>query len=303
MLSAAFAQKLECQPKNTCKRPVEFLPTALDYVEAIDCEGCAYLYPDPRSPEVKLRLKRDKNEAYTLEVKRSNWNPEGDVTLQARYVIEGNGASPQVLEWQNVVDLPLRLLTADVRRTRIGVQYRLKISGDERVGSFGASITYTAEDDRDKKNKKDTVSHDLLFVLEPALVLRLEGATVSGATDVEFDVSNTSITNYFDAVAKGQPLSPSKADLQTVSVFSNYANGYTVTAQVERMGGPVDSSLSADNLWVEGEALLGKQFVGRQAVQGFSSLLAGSDYGLRVDGTEKPGDYRFSVTFQAIPNP
>lgn len=302
LVGTAAAQRLECQPKNTCKRPVEFLPTSADYVGVLDCDGCTYLYPDPRSPEIEFRIKRDRDEAYTVEVSRSAWNPDAEVSLEARYSLEG-GASPLVLDWRPVTESPLRLLDADAKRTQIRVEYRLKVSGAEPVGSFEVSVTYFAEDAKNKKNKKDAVSHDVLFVLEPALVLRLDSAVPTGATNIDFDIGAARIADYFEAVEKEQLLRPSTLNLQAVEIFSNYPNGYNVTAHVVTVSGPVSSSLTAENLWAGEASLDGQSFIAETPTNGFATLLAGIDYGLHVDGREAAGVYRFSVTFDAVPTP
>lgn len=292
LASSAVAQKVECSPKKTCDDPIAFMPSEAAYVDAIGGELAADVPPMP----VHLKLKRDKKLAYTAEVSLAPWTGPGSLTLEVRVTVSAKDEPDVVYDWQPVDQVPTVLFSDDEKKSDLYFEYRLRIDGSEVPGRYATTFTTYVWDDRDKKNKKDTVEQTVTVDVPGYRLLRVVKAGVP-AVDAElvFDVASD-LVGYMAAIASGNPLSPTSATFDAVEVATNDPRGYRVEiAVLDPSGGTQGVRTSA--LQLSGATADGQTIDGTSATQGYTTIVVPSDFSLQVDGTEGAGTSRFAVRY------
>ncbi len=300
LLGVAVAQRVQCQPRSACNRPVTFTPTSAEYSNAIG----GFLNPDLTSPNIKLKLKRDKDEPFTAELSRTSWSPANNIELEARFTLLAKKTPTQVTAWLPVSELPLQFLQSDDKRTDIEVEYRLRISGQELAGSYETTVQYFVWDARDKKNKKDTVTHQIRVEIPPFLQLRIgDILTSGGVATIYFDYAEPNALDYVRAIENGTPLELSSSEVSRVEVAANNPRGYTVRVSVTQASGPVGSGLGVADILLFDSPADGQSIRRDSPTVGFETLVLPEDFTVFVDGDEEPGSYVFAVEFNAEINP
>ena len=294
LLNLGFAQKVKVKGSSS----VEISPTPQAYVDALLCGGCAFVEPSFVNSAVKLQVLRQGNRAYTLSVKHSGWVPGGAaVGLEARYTAKGNKSGTYaVTEWLPLSTVSEALLSGSDPKTDVEVEYRLRVTGDERAGTYETTVTYSVG--------SSSVSHRVRVVVPSATVLRVRGqGGASTALSVFFTYDGTDALSYVRAVEKGTPLPVTESSLGRVEVFTNSPKGYTVRVSIEQLDGPTDNSLSVTDITLFGEPAGGQAFRSADATDGFETLVRPDDLGLSVNGDEVPESYVFTLRYAVATNP
>ena len=293
LLSLGFAQRVKLQASGL----VEVSPTAQAYLDALECSSCAFIAPSSISSNIKLRVLRQGKRAYSLSARHSGWVPGGEVGLEARYTAEGNKSGTYaVTEWLPISSVSETLFSGSDPRTDVTVEYRLRVTGAERAGTYETTVTYSVG--------SSTVSHRVRVVVPNATVLRVKGqGSASTALSVFFTYDGTDALSYVRAVERGTLLPVTESSLRRVEVFTNSPKGYTVTVSAEQLGGPTDNSLSANDITLLGEPAEARVFRSTDATDGFETLIRPDDLGLIVNGDEVPGSYIFTLRYVITTNP
>ncbi len=294
----AAAQKVECSPKKACDDPIEFVPTEAAYVDAI---GGALAADAPTMP-VRLTLKRDKKLEYTAEVSVAPWTGPGSLMLEIRVTLSAKDEPDVVFDWQPVDQVPWTLFSHDEKKSDLYIEYRLPVDGSEMPGRYATTFTTHVWDDRDKKNKKDTIEQTVTVDIPSYRMLRVVKAGVP-AVDAEllFDVASD-LGGYMAAIMNGSPLAPTAATFDAVEVATNDPRGYRVEiAVLDPSGGT--QGIGVGQLELFGVGANGQRIDAATATQGFTTIVVPSDFGLRVDGGEGAGTSRFEVRYTLKPRP
>lgn len=295
LVSVGSAQKVDCTPKKACDDPIEFAPTEATYVSAV---GGTLAADRPTSP-IRLKLKRDKKFEYTADVSIAPWTGPGGLTLEIRVTLTSKDEPDVVFDWQPVDQVPLTLFSHDEKKTDMYVEYRLRIDGSEVPGRYATTFITHVWDDRDKKNKKDTIEQPVTVDVPAYRLLRVVKSGVAAVdADLVFDAASD-LGGYLSAIAKGNPLSPTGASFDAVEVATNDPRGYRVdVAVVDASGGQQAVRTAALQLF--GIAADGQQIHGTAATHGFVTILVPSDFALVVGGSEGAGTSRFEVQYTLL---
>lgn len=297
-LSPIFAQKVQFVNSGT----VLFRPTAQEYAAA---QGGGYLYADPASPRIKLKVLRQalSNAPYSLRVSRTNWIPAADLILEARYTITGNQSGTSVIDWFPISNTPTTLLTMIDPKVDVDVDidYRIKIVGSDPPRPYQITVTYTGVNKRGQVDS--SVSHDIRFDAPLSVSLRIDNVVMPGTlTTLSFDYSVDPM-RYVQAIINNTPLTFTSSDFQKIEVFTNNPRGYTVVTSVMLLSGPTTGTFNINSLRLKGTLLNGKIFRNTVAVENYETLAIPSDFTAIVNGTETEGNYLFQVNFSATMNP
>ena len=293
LLCFGAAQKVKFQTSGL----VEISPTSQAYIDALQCGGCAFVPTSSVSSNVKVRVLRQGNRAYSLSARHSGWVPGGEVGLEARYTAKGNRSGTYAeTEWLPLGSVSEALFSGSDPRTDVEVEYRLRVTGDERAGTYETTVTYSVG--------ASTVNHRVRVVVPSATVLRVRGqGGSSSALSVFFTYDGTDALSYVRAVERGTPLPVTESSLGRVEVFTNSPKGYRVTVSAEQLDGPTDNSLSADDITLLGDPAAGQVFRSSDTTDGFETLVRPEDLGLIVNGDEVPGSYIFTLRYAVTTNP
>lgn len=253
--------------------------------------------PSSVSSNVKVRVLRQGNRAYSLSARHSGWVPGGEVGLEARYTAKGNKSGTYaVTDWLPLSSVSETLFSGSDPRTDVEIEYRLRVMGDERAGTYETNVTYSVG--------SSSVSHRVRVVVPSATVLRVRGQGGAGAAlGVFFTYDGTDALSYVRAVERGTPLPVTESSLGRVEVFTNNPKGYTVTVSAEQLDGPTDNSLTENDITLFGEPAETHVFRSTDATDGFETLTTPEDLGLVVNGDEVPGSYVFTLRYEAAANP
>lgn len=295
--SAALAQ--DGRVSLVAGGPVTFTVTAEAMVAAAACPGCHTLYPDSGTPVVLEVRRQNPNRFYTLDVFHNGFTPLGAFQLEARYAVTNERGNMVLLaiDWRPVTEAPGELFTQQAvgRETsvRVEVAYRLRLVGSEPPGLYQTTVTYSIRENASK------ASHDVRAAIPSFLSLRLVGAMAPAlAHNLRFDYGEAP-QQYVHAVSTGTPLPATASDLARVEISTNHPGGYTVTVRVEALAEP----LLRDRLYLAGALAHGRRLASTHPTRGFVTLVTPDDFSLVVDGSEPPGAYVVTVTYEAILNP
>jgi hypothetical protein len=296
--SSALAQKVQFANSGT----VLFRPTANQYAAA---QGGGYLYADPASPRIKLKILRQalSNAPYSLKVSRTNWNPAADLVLEARYTITGNQSGTTIIDWFPISNTPTTLLTMTDPKVDVDVDidYRIKIVGSDPPRPYLITVTYTGVN---KHGVTDSaVSHDIRFDAPLSVSLRIDKTVAQTVlATIYFDYSIDPM-KYVNAIVNGTPLTVTSSQVNKVEVFTNNPKGYTVTLSIVLLSGPTTGSFGINKLRLQGTLINGKTFRNSSALENYQTLVLPQDFTAIVDGNETSGDYIFQITYTAVMNP
>jgi hypothetical protein len=289
LLNVAAAQRLVL----TARGSPSFSPTVQEYTDALLCNLCNYLEPSRLNEKITLRLENKNAQAATVQVRRATYTPSAILELEARYVLTNDqGAVLGVKEWMSVSQLPETLYSGRDSDVNFSIDYRLRVTGSERAGSYETSITYNVG--------TDSVSHRIRFTIPSASVLRVMGQT-SNTVTVSFDYFTVNAVAYVRAVEKNTLLPFTSSELRQVEWLCNNATGCTVNVRLFDLSS-VPSSNVLNRIYLFGKAANGQRLQRSTATNGFEVLVRPEDLTLFVDGKEDPGEFRFAVQYQLTTN-
>lgn len=302
----AVGQSIQCIPANVCNQPVEFLPTATAYVNAID----GTLGPTVPTSPTQLRVHEQGGAgAYEVELSRTPWSPSANLVLEARVTLTGKGVVPQIIDWTPVAEVPATLLQSSSRRTDLSIEYRLLIRGDEVPGTYSTSLTYAlASSDASPirspgASGKDAVTTEVTVTIPSYVLLQLDGMATGQDAVLDFDYSGSNISAFIGALQSGIPLAVTHATFDRLQLRTNSPSGYRVDVTVSLDTGPTGSSLSSTDLLLFGRAASGTVLTGTGPTAGPITLVRPADFGLSVDGGVLQGTYSYTVMYSASAGP
>ena len=267
------------------------------------CPGCRYLDPIAPTATVFEVQRRAPVFPYTIDAAIDGWSPASGMVLELRILVTDRAGDTALYatSWLAIGPAPRQLFTqADTggaNVVRVEVEYRLRVPDDAPAGDVETRVRFTL------RQTGASVGHDVTVRLPTFLLLRLVGpADASSEHILTFDYASSPAA-YLAAVTADAPLPPTTSDLERVEVATNHPSGFTLRVTVE-----------ADPLWpgVEpssGRVLLfdapanGRTFAREGPTDGFETVLRASDFGLRVDGLEAPGQYQLRVRYAVERNP
>jgi hypothetical protein len=293
--ASGLTQKVQFQTSGM----VTFTLTEQQYLDALTCLGCNFIYPDPSSPPVVLKVLKQGATSVTLNVRHSGWRPVNNIELQVRYVVAPKqGQTAYQTDWIAVTELRKAIFsgTNPVTDVDAALEYRIRILGTELAGAVDTNVMYDV-------GTADSISHPIRVAVPSVLALRINGTTTAGASrTVRFDYSGVKQNDYIRAVDQRTLLPITTSELTSVEVFTNHATGYTVDVAVARLLGPTVGTLNNTKIQFNNVVAHGHRFRGNGPTNGFVTLVRAEDYRLNVDGGEEPGTYLFEVKYTAIKN-
>lgn len=300
----ATAQTIHCVPRKDCSNGVQFLPTQAEYVAAVG----GTLRPTSPSTPIDFQVQPEIKNAYDLEVSRSPWSQATTMVLEARYTFSGPHLGTTVRDWASTSTVPNNLLTDDVNKTDVSVEYRVRIDGTEAPGIYTTTVSYQTTGANGPPNHgikvRDTVMATISVTIPSYVSLLLNGVPVGQTASVEFNYALSNLADYVKAIQSGVPLSMTTSNFKSLAVATNDPHGYRVDVTVVEMSGPPNSSLNVSDILLFGaKTANGHIFSSAKATDGYVTLLIPSDFGVHVDGGEAAGTYNFTVTYVAQPNP
>jgi hypothetical protein len=285
LLSAVQAQRLVLIARGS----PSFSPTVQEYTNALVCNLCNYLSPTRFNDKITLRLENKNAQPATVQVRRVVYSPSADLELEARYVLtDAAGTVVGIKEWLPLSQLPETLYSGRERDINVSVDYRLRVTGRERAGSYETSITYNVS--------TDSVSHKLRFTIPSASVLRVLGQTGSVVT-VSFDYLTVNAVAYVRAVEKKTLLPFTSSELRQVELLCTNPSGCTVNVQLFDMSA-LPSTNALNRVYLFGQVANGQRLQRTTATNGFEVIVRPEDLTLFVDGKEDPGEFRFAMQYQ-----
>ncbi len=288
-LSAGQAQRLVLIARGS----PTFNPTVQEYTGALSCNLCNYLAPTRFNDKITLRLENNNAQAATVQARRAAYLPSTDLELEARYVLtDAAGVIVGLKDWLPLSQLPQTLYSGRDRDINFAIDYRLRVTGRERAGSYETSITYNVGN--------DSVSHRLRFNIPSASVLRVVGQTSSVVT-VSFDYLTVNAVAYVRAVEKKTLLPFTSSELRQVELLCTNPSGCTVTVQLFDLS-MLPSSNVLNRVYLFGKVANGQRLQRTTATNGFEVIVRPEDLTLFVDGKEDPGEFRFAVQYQLSVN-
>ncbi len=267
------------------------------------CPGCRYLDPIAPTATVFEVQRRAPVFPYTIDAAIDGWSPASAMVLELRILVTDQAGNTALYStpWLALGPGPLQLFTqADTggaNRVRVEVEYRLRVPDDAPAGDVETRVRFTL------RQTGSSVGHDVAVRVPTFLLLRLVGPVgASSEHSLTFDYASSPAA-YLAAVTADTPLPPTTSDLERVEVATNHPSGFTLRVTVE-----------ADPLWPgaepsSGRLLLfdapadGRTLVRDEPTDGFETVLRASDFGLRVDGLEAPGQYQLRVRYAVERNP
>ncbi len=269
-----------------------FNPTVQEYVSALTCNLCNYLAPTRFNDKITLRLENKNVQPATVQVRRGLYSPLAELELEARYVLtNAAGIVVGVQEWLPLSQLPETLYSGRETDIDFAIDYRLRVTGRERAGSYETSITYNVG--------TDSVTHKLRFNIPSASVLRVLGQTSSVVT-LSFDYLTVNAVAYVRAAEKNTLLPFTSSELKQVELLCTNPTGCTVNVQLFDMS-MLPSTNNLNRIYLFGKVANG-QHLQRAATNGFETLVRPEDVTLFVDGREDPGEFRFALRYQLTTN-
>ena len=279
----------------------EVTPDAI--ARASECPSCEAVEPVAGSPVVLEVTRQNPHRLYTIDVLHDGWTAAGELALEARYTVTTADGRVVLLvvDWLPVATAPTLAFTQAAApresRVRVLVEYRLRLRGDEPPGSFATRVVHRV------RENGHSVVHEVHATLPSYLTLRLVGRTPGhSGTFVAFDYADAPYA-YLDAATSGSQLAPTEVGLLRVEVGTNDARGFTVLVRVTDAAAPGGATEWRERLWLGDGPAHGRRFVGAGPTDGVVTVATGADYGLRIDGGERPGFHQVTVTFEVFRNP
>jgi hypothetical protein len=289
LLNLSVAQRLVL----TARGSPTFNPTVQEYTDALLCNLCNYLAPTRFNDKITLRLENKNAVAATVQVRRATYTPFAELELEARYVLTNDaGTVVGVKEWLPLSQLPETLYSGRDKDIDFAIEYRLRVTGLERAGSYETSITYNVG--------TDSVSHKLRFTIPSASVLRVTGQTGNVVT-VAFDYLTVNAVAYVRAVEKNTLLPFTSSGLKQVELLCTNSSGCTIAVQLFDMSAAPSSNV-LNRVYLFGKVANGQRLQRTTATNGFETIVRPEDLTLFVDGKEDPGEFRFAVQYQLTTN-
>jgi hypothetical protein len=266
-----------------------FNPTVQEYVNALTCNLCNYLLPTRFNDKITLRLENKNAQPATVQVRRAAYSPLADLELEARFVLtDAAGTVVGIKEWLPLSQLPETLYSGRDRDVDVAIDYRLRLTGRERAGSYETSIIYNVG--------TTSVNHRLRFNIPSASVLRVTGQT-NNAVTVSFDYLTVNAVAYVRAVEKNTLLPFTASELKQVELLCNSPSGCTVNVQLFDLSASPSGNV-LNRVYLFGKVANGQRLQRTSATNGFETLVRPEDVTLFVDGREDPGEFRFAVQYQ-----
>ncbi len=270
-----------------------FNPTVQEYVSALGCNLCNYLSPSRFNDKITLRLENRNAQPATVQVRRAAYTPLADLELEARYILtDSAGTVVSIKEWLPLSQLPETLYSGRDTDIDFAIEYRLRLTGRERTGSYETSIIYNVG--------TDSTNHKLRFNIPSASVLRVTGQTSSAVT-VAFDYLTVNAVAYVRAVEKNTLLPVTASELKQVELLCNNPSGCTVNVQLFDLS-MLPSTNVLNRVYLFGKVANGQRLQRTSATNGFEVIVRPEDLTLFVDGREDPGEFRFAVQYQLSTN-
>jgi hypothetical protein len=270
-----------------------FNPTVQAYVSALGCNLCNYLVPTRFNDKITLRLENQNAQPATVQVRRGAYSPITELDLEARYVLaDASGTVVGIKEWLPLSQLPETLYSGRDRDIDFAIEYRLRLTGRERAGSYETSVIYNVG--------TNSVNHKLRFNIPSASVLRVTGQTSSAVT-VAFDYLTVNAVAYVRAVEKNTLLPVTASELKQVELLCNNPSGCTVNVQLFDLSA-LPSTNVLNRVYLFGKVANGQRLQRTTATNGFEVIVRPEDLTLFVDGKEDPGEFRFAVQYQLTTN-
>ncbi|MCA9837721.1 MAG: hypothetical protein KC422_12460 [Trueperaceae bacterium] len=288
LLGWAFAQRLSFQSSGV----VSFEASEADIREALDCVSCKVLEPSLSSSTISVRVQRQGSSRYTLTVRQaSSWTA---FRLKARYTIRPRQASLYTTDWLELSAFPQTIYSGDSPVTDVSVDYRLVLSGEEWAGDFGNQVVYSID--------SSSISHMVQLSAPPVALVKVAGKSDSSLSLV-FDYEGLNAIDYTTAVETGRILPFTDRTLDAVYVYTNNPAGATFRLELFVLEQAKNSEASLPQLLLFDEALTNREFRITQPTPEFQLLVSPEDFGLKVDGSELPGTYRYALRYMAIMQP
>lgn len=285
LLNAGQAQRLVL----TARGSPTFNPTVQEYTSALTCNLCNYLSPTRFNEKITLRLENKNAQPATVQVRRATYSPSAELELEARYVLtDAAGTVVGIKDWLPLSQLPETLYSGRDRDISVAIDYRLRVTGLERAGSYETSITYNVG--------TDSVNHKLRFNIPSASVLRVLGQTSSVVT-VSFDYLTVNAVAYVRAIEKKTLLPFTSSELRQVELLCTNPTGCTVNVQLFDMS-MMPSNNVLNRVYLFGKIANGQRLQRTTATNGFEVIVRPEDLTLFVDGKEDPGEFRFAMQYQ-----
>jgi hypothetical protein len=270
-----------------------FNPSIQEYTDALLCNLCNYLAPTRFNDKITLRLENKNAQAATVQVRRAAYTPFAELELEARYVLtNATGTVVGIQEWLPLSQLPETLYSGRDKDIDFAIDYRLRVTGLERAGSYETSVTYNVG--------TDSVSHKLRFTIPSASVLRVTGQTSSVVT-VTFDYLTVNAVAYVRAVEKNTLLPFTSSALKQVELLCTNSSGCAVNVQLFDMS-TLPSTNVLNRVYLFGKVANGQRLQRTTATNGFEIIVRPEDLTLFVDGKEDPGEFRFAMQYQLTVN-
>jgi hypothetical protein len=285
MLTVGHAQRVVLIARGS----PTFNPSVQDYTNALTCNLCNYLAPTRFNDKITLRLENKNAQPATVQVRRAAYSPSAELELEARYVLtDAAGTVVGIKEWLPLSQLPETLYSGRDRDIDFSVEYRLRITGRERAGSYETSIIYNVG--------TDSVSHRLRFNIPAASVLRVV-SQIGNTVTVSFDYLTVNAVTYVRAVEKQTLLPFTSSDLKQVELLCTNPSGCTVNVQLFDLSASPSANV-LNRVYLFGKVANGQRLQRSTPTNGFEVIVRPEDLTLFVDGREDPGEFRFAVQYQ-----
>jgi hypothetical protein len=282
--SLSYGQTLSLSKKTS----VSFNPNQQDYIEALLCQGCNSLEPFVVQG---LEISATSPQALSFQVRRNSFLPTGELILEARYnVFDPQNNFLASTDWLEVSEQPQDLFSSSTTDFSVAVDYRLIITGEEYAGNYQTSLTYSLG--------STSLRHELSVQIPSVTLLRVGQKVASGTTSISFNYFGLNASDYVRAIKDNTPLALTGSNLKLVEIFSNHPRGYLVTLKLFAITSPGTLNLRLFNKPIDGQT-----FQSVTPTQGFQPLLSEENFSLLVDGSEEPGDYQFTLEYNAESNP
>ncbi len=226
-----------------------------------------------------------------FQVRRNSFLPTSDIILEARYnVFDSQNNFLSSTDWLEISEQPQSLFSSNTSDFSVAIDYRLVITGEEFAGNYQTSLTYSLG--------SATLRHELSIKIPSVTLLRVGQKVTSGSTSISFNYQGPSAVDYVRAIQNNTPLPLTGSNLDVVEVFSNHPRGYLVTLKLFEINSPSTLNLRLFNKPIDGQT-----FQSVFPTQSFQPLITEENFSLLVDGSEEPGDYQFTLEYDAQSNP
>lgn len=299
----AYGQRIQCIPANACSTPIVFSPTPTTYLASIG----GTLSPTSPSTPIHLRVHLDGTSALDLQTVRTLWSPDSQMGLEARFTVIDKGTPTRVIGWFPVTAMPnVQSITGLSGRGNIDIEleYRLVPAGNTPPGSYVATVSYEVAGGAAGQpgNGSTTITNMVSVDVPPFVALRFDGVSAGQVASEVFDYGSNGM-GYVNAVISGRPLTFSSATFTSLDVATDNSTGFSVAIDVAAAKVPSGSSLTANRILLFGSQANGQTLGSPTPTSGFVPLVTPTDITVGVDGGELPGDYVFTITYTATPNP